>query len=100
MLATSFQMGTAVKKLKLTPQKKGRGRPRKYENLLVEIIDKWFAGDRDKAAEAWGTSRHTIDKAISGSQALPSKLAIVIHLKTNKEIPLETLVELTSKSSL
>lgn len=94
----SFEMSTAKKVApEVTPPKRPRGRPRKHDNLIVEVIDQYFEGDRDRAAEAWEITRNYLDAIICGSSPVSAGLVIRIHLSTEKKVSLESLLALASK---
>lgn len=71
--------------------KKTVGRPREHNNLITQIIDKYFAGDIEKAAQVWQFSKVHIYGVIARTKPLSAELKLRIHFSTKKEISLETL---------
>jgi hypothetical protein len=90
-------MSTAKKVAPEVTTKRPRGRPRKHDNLIVEVIDQYFEGDRDRAAAAWEITRNYLDAIICGAHPLSTGLAARIYLSTEKKVSLESLLALASK---
>lgn len=70
-----------------------RGRKSTVQNLLTEIIDKYFEGDRKLAALAWEITPNYLSQVIAAAK-ITEKLALRIFLSTKQEIPIEKILEM------